>query len=85
MEDLCSPRDDEGYRFNVGVVDRLESTHNLVFMHVDTALREEGNTTLRVSGLVLREILEFVVLVLEVTDVAVAAVYQYSCPIIFNT
>ena len=40
-------------------------------MQVDTPLGEEGDTALRVAGLVLGEVLELVVLVFVVADVAV--------------
>lgn len=32
LECLCPPWDNEGNRFNVAVVDRLESSHNLVLV-----------------------------------------------------
>ena len=42
-------------------------------MQVDTPLGKEGDTALRVAGLVFGEVLELVVLVFVVADVAVTA------------
>ena len=78
MENLGAAGHDEGDGFDVGVVDRLEGPHHLVLVHVDAALGEEGDAALGVGGFVFGEGFEFVVLVLEIADVAVSVVARSS-------
>jgi hypothetical protein len=73
LEHLRASRDDKGNRFDVAVVDSLESAEDLVFVQIDTTLGHEGDTSLRVGRSVLSEVLELVVLVFVVSDVAVTA------------
>jgi hypothetical protein len=71
LEHLGTPGNNERDRLDIAVVDGLETTEDLVLVEVDTALRKESNTTLGVRRLVFRQVLELVVLVFVVTDVAV--------------
>ena len=76
MEDLGSSGHEEGYGFDVGVVDGFEGAHDFVFVGVDATLGEEGNASLRIGGFVFREVFEFVVLVFKVANVTVTCACQ---------
>lgn len=52
---------------------RIQSVAELVMTYIDAAFRQECDSSLRVSRLVLGQELELVVLVLKVSDVAISA------------
>jgi hypothetical protein len=76
LENFCPPRDDEGNGLNVRIIDRLKGSDNLIFMHVHPTLGHETNAPLGVAGFVLRKVLKFIILVLEIADVAVTGIRQ---------
>ena len=71
MEHLGSAGYDEGDGLDVGVGDGLEAAEDLVLVQVDTPFGKEGDAALWLTGLVLGEVLELVVFVFVVADVAV--------------
>ena len=72
MEDFSTPGYHERYRFDHGVVDRSVDACDFVLVGVDTAFRDECDSSLRIRCGVLTEVLELVVFILVIPDVAIA-------------
>lgn len=73
LEGLGATRNGERDGLDVLIVDGLVGPHDFVLVDVDTTARHESDASLGVAGLVLGEELQLVVLILEITDVAITA------------
>jgi hypothetical protein len=71
LEHFGATRDNKGYGLDVGIVDSLESAKDLVLVEIDTTLGHEGDTSLWVGRRVLGKVLELVIFVFVVADVAI--------------
>lgn len=76
LEGLGSSGHVEANGLNVGVLDSLVGSHNLVALDVESPLGHEGNASLGVCALVLGQLEEVVVAVLVVSDVSISLAGQ---------
>lgn len=73
LEGLGTTGNGEGDGLDVLIVDGLVGPHDFVLVDVDTTARHKSNTSLGVARLVFGQELQLVVLVLEITNVAITA------------